>query len=202
VFGDKRRAILDAATRMFSQHGVRRASVDLIAERAQVAKPTIYAYFDGKDELFAAVCADVGERIVAAARAAAEREAGLADRVAGVLAAKFSVVFELVQSSPYAEELLHPNSAAARENIAKADAAFRRLLADLLANAAQHGELDLCSLGLGAAELTTQLMQAGYGASYGASSADEQRQNLRALVASLLRAGMPKRRSRRRRKRR
>jgi AcrR family transcriptional regulator len=179
---------------MFSQHGVRRASVDLIAEQAQVAKPTIYAYFDGKDELFAAVCAHVGEQIVAAARAAVGTNAGVVDRVTAVLAAKFTVVFELVQSSPYAEELLRPASAAARENIATADVAYRRVLTELLTSAARRGELDLRRLGLGAPDLTTQLMQAGYGASYGASSTDEQRRNLRALVVSMLRAGIPKRR--------
>jgi hypothetical protein len=149
---------------------------------------------------FAAVCADVGERIVEAAKAAIRTEKDLAERVTAVLAAKFTVVFELVQSSPYAEELLRPASAAARENIATADVAFRRVLTELLTSAARSGELDLRGLGLSAPELTTQLMQAGYGASYGASSTDEQRQNLRALVISLLRAGMPKRRSSRRRR--
>jgi AcrR family transcriptional regulator len=189
VFRDKRSAILEAATRMFSQHGVRRASVDLIAERAQVAKPTIYAHFRSKDELFAAVCADVGERIVASASAAAAMDASLVERVTAVLAAKFSVVFELVLSSPYADELLRPRSAAAQASIAVADAAFRRTLGDVIASAARSGELDLRRLGLGASELTTQLMQIGYGASYGAATVEEQGRNLRALVASLLRAG-------------
>jgi hypothetical protein len=133
---------------------------------------------------------DVGERILAAAKTAAATEASLVDRVTAVLAAKFSVVFELVQSSPYAQELLHPESPAAQTSIAASDAAFRRLLIDVLANAARARELGLRHLGLGANELTAQLMQVGYGASYGASSVDEQRRNLRALVASVLRAGV------------
>jgi AcrR family transcriptional regulator len=189
VFRDKRSSILEAATRMFSQHGVRRASVDLIAERAQVAKPTIYAHFGSKDDLFAAVCADVGERIVAAAKLAASANAGVVDRITGVLAAKFSVVFELVLSSPYADELLRPASAAAQASIAVADAAFRRTLTEVIAGAARAGELDMRRLGLGAGELTTQLMQVGYGASYGAATVEDQKRNLRALVASMLRTG-------------
>jgi AcrR family transcriptional regulator len=191
VSRDKRRAILDAATRMFSQHGVRRASVDLIAERAQVAKPTIYAHFGSKEDLFAAVCADVGERIVAAAKTAAAADASLVDRITAVLAAKFSVVFELVLSSPYAEELLRPESPAAQTTIGLADAAYRRVLGDVVAGAVRGRELDLRRLGVGATELTTQLMQIGYGASYGAASVDDQKENLRALVASMLRAATP-----------
>ena len=35
----------EAAMRLFSQHGVRRTSMDLIAQRAQVAKPTLYVSF-------------------------------------------------------------------------------------------------------------------------------------------------------------
>jgi AcrR family transcriptional regulator len=198
VFRDKRSQILEAATRMFSQHGVRRASVDLIAERAQVAKPTIYAHFGSKDDLFAAVCADVGARILAAAKAAAAEEANLVDRVTAVLAAKFSVVFELALSSPYANELLRPASVAAQASIAAADAAFRRTLTDVIASAARAGELDLRRLGVGAGELTHQLLQVGYGASYGAASVDEQRRHLRALVTSLLRAGTSSVRGRKR----
>lgn len=187
---DRRRAILDAATRMFSQHGVRRASVDLIAGQAQVAKPTIYAHFGDKDGLFVAVCAAVGERILAEARYAAASDRSVVDRVTAILAAKFSLVFELAQSSPYAEELLRPASAAARESIAAADAAYRRVLADVLGRAAKAGELDLRHLGLSTAELVSQLLQIGFGASYGATSIDEQRRNLRALVTSHLRVSV------------
>jgi AcrR family transcriptional regulator len=49
---DKRRVILDAAAPIFGDEGYERASVDAIAARAGVSKPTIYSYFGGKVELF------------------------------------------------------------------------------------------------------------------------------------------------------
>src|SRR5262245_11315753 len=52
----KRANILKAAVTLFSRHGFKRTSVDLLAEEAKVAKPTIYAHFQDKDALFAAVC--------------------------------------------------------------------------------------------------------------------------------------------------
>lgn len=49
--------ILDAAQRLFLERGFQSASIDEIAETAPASKPTIYAYFPGKEALFAAVVA-------------------------------------------------------------------------------------------------------------------------------------------------
>jgi TetR/AcrR family transcriptional repressor of mexJK operon len=59
----KYRAILKAATHVFTTQGFAQASMDVIAERAQVSKRTVYHHFETKQELFAAVvqtlCANV-----------------------------------------------------------------------------------------------------------------------------------------------
>ncbi|MCM3001558.1 TetR/AcrR family transcriptional regulator [Paenibacillus cellulositrophicus] len=47
--------ILHAATRVFSEYGYHRASMDEIAQQAQVAKGTLYYNFPGKSQLFKAV---------------------------------------------------------------------------------------------------------------------------------------------------
>lgn len=57
--GDVEQRILDAAQQVFLQRGFEGASIDEIAERAPVSKPTIYARYAGKDALFAAVLARV-----------------------------------------------------------------------------------------------------------------------------------------------
>src|SRR5215813_13570772 len=49
--GDKRERILDAAERVFAQHGFFAARVSEIAREAGVADGTIYLYFKSKDEL-------------------------------------------------------------------------------------------------------------------------------------------------------
>ena len=51
----KRAAILDAATRMFTQLGFEGASMDQIASLAGVSKLTVYSHFGDKDALFVAV---------------------------------------------------------------------------------------------------------------------------------------------------
>ncbi len=48
----KRARILDAALKVFSQSGYSGASMDAIAETAEVSKPTLYMYFGSKEQLF------------------------------------------------------------------------------------------------------------------------------------------------------
>jgi AcrR family transcriptional regulator len=47
----KRRRIVEAATELFTRHGYRRVSMDEVAQRAQVAKGTVYLYFENKADL-------------------------------------------------------------------------------------------------------------------------------------------------------
>jgi AcrR family transcriptional regulator len=48
----KRQAILEAATRLFLQHGYLGANLDEVAQAAQVSKQTIYKQFESKEALF------------------------------------------------------------------------------------------------------------------------------------------------------
>ena len=61
-----RQRIVDAAYESFWRSGFTRTSVDSIAERANLTKRTLYAYFRSKDDLLAAVLRHYGE--LAAAR--------------------------------------------------------------------------------------------------------------------------------------
>lgn len=60
----KRRAILDAARRVFVAHGFRGASMDLIVAEAGVSKPTVYHHFGSKERLFAAILEEAVEQIL------------------------------------------------------------------------------------------------------------------------------------------
>jgi AcrR family transcriptional regulator len=54
--------ILTAASRLFREHGYGSTSMDAVASEADVSKATLYVYFSGKRELFAAVIAEEGDR--------------------------------------------------------------------------------------------------------------------------------------------
>jgi AcrR family transcriptional regulator len=53
-----RRRLLEAAIMEFSAYGIAGARVDRIASAAKANKQAIYAYFGGKDALFAAAFED------------------------------------------------------------------------------------------------------------------------------------------------
>lgn len=186
---DTRRAIIEAAIELFRQYGYRKTSVDQIASAARVAKPTIYAHFEHKEALFVAVCEHVIEGMLEAARHAARARGKVVSRVSSVLSAKFTTLFELVESSPHAAELLGSQGELAREAEERADAEYHALLVSVLEGAADAGQLDLARLGPTAA-LARVLIQAAYGASYGATSPDEHRANVKRATRALLLAGL------------
>jgi AcrR family transcriptional regulator len=57
-----RRQILDAARDVFFRDGFMAANLDEVAEKAGVAKGTLYRYFESKADLYVAVLADNGDR--------------------------------------------------------------------------------------------------------------------------------------------
>jgi AcrR family transcriptional regulator len=186
----KRIAVIRAATTLFSRHGFRKTSMEDVAREAGVAKPTLYAHFSDKEQLFEAVCTHFGEAIIAQAHAAADGPGTVIERVTGVLSAKFTAAFELVEMSPYAQELLDTQRTAARRSIETTTAALEHILARVLT------ELDLRAFAVKAPTLARQLIQVGHGASYGAHTTAEQRKNLAALVELVLHPAKAGRKSR------
>ncbi|MEU7901519.1 TetR/AcrR family transcriptional regulator [Actinoplanes sp. NPDC049118] len=63
---DARAAILSAARAHFARDGRDGASLNRIIADARISKTSAYHYFDGKDDLFAAVTADAAGRALAA----------------------------------------------------------------------------------------------------------------------------------------
>lgn len=67
---DRKEAILAAAREVFFEQGIRRATVDEVAARAEVAKGTVYLYFDTKETIVAHLLLEgldsLGERLAKA----------------------------------------------------------------------------------------------------------------------------------------
>ncbi|ABV93107.1 transcriptional regulator [Dinoroseobacter shibae DFL 12 = DSM 16493] len=57
----KREAIFDAALDVFSQHGFRGATLDMIAAGAGLSKPNVLYYFEGKEAIYTQVLAQILE---------------------------------------------------------------------------------------------------------------------------------------------
>jgi AcrR family transcriptional regulator len=76
----KRWRLVDSAADVFSRVGFERASVEEIASGADVAKGTVYLYFENKTDLFLAVLSELRQRIEARSAAAEDASADAALR--------------------------------------------------------------------------------------------------------------------------
>jgi AcrR family transcriptional regulator len=76
-----RRKILDAAREVFFRDGFMAANLDEVAQKAGVAKGTLYRYFDSKAELYVAVLAHNGEIFKQRMRETVSGDTPAADRI-------------------------------------------------------------------------------------------------------------------------
>jgi len=184
---DKRRRIVDVATNLFSRYGYKRTSIEVLAAEAELAKPTLYAYFDNKDAIFLAVVQAVCDEILTNTAQASRREGSLEERLTAMLAAKFTRYFELVQTSPHAVELIGSHGKIGADIVARTDEVY---LGMIVATLDAETNLHPTRVGLKSTHRVAQLLlRAASGAAYDAKTTAEHRRNLgeivRAVVAGL-----------------
>lgn len=60
---DKKRTILDAARRLLVEHGYQDVTMDDVAQKAGVAKGTLFLYYRSKEQLLSAAMCDLAEQL-------------------------------------------------------------------------------------------------------------------------------------------
>ncbi len=160
---DKAARILEAALAAFARYGFRRASIDDVAREAGVAKGTVYLYHESKEALFRAVSQSVIDSLLAAAEEARRTEGSAAERIRLVLEAKFLFLYDLVFSSPHAAEILDSKGRLSADLFEAADRRYQALLAAVLGEGVEAGELDLSGAGLTPAAAAAFLVRCGHG---------------------------------------
>ena len=71
----RRDAILHGAAEVISEHGYQNTSLEMVAERVDLTKASLYHYFTSKEELISACFQAVAEKTIARLSAVAERAA-------------------------------------------------------------------------------------------------------------------------------
>lgn len=103
--------ILDAAGEVFVERGIRRSSVEMIAERSGVGRTTVYRRFENRQQIVQAVLGRECHRFFGSILSATSGEQRLEDRVIdgllmGLHAADTSVLSELLRTEPELLRLL------------------------------------------------------------------------------------------------
>jgi AcrR family transcriptional regulator len=178
----RRAAIMDAALRVFGQYGYRRTAMDDIAREAGIAKGTIYLSFASKEEVFQALSTRLAQRMLAGAETARHRPGTTAGKLTAMLSAWFGTYAETIRRSPHAAELLDAKHRLSADQIGDASSRYRRLVRDVLAEAAAAGELDLETAGLTAETAAELMIASARGLESIATSPAAYRRHLDALV--------------------
>lgn len=183
-----RDAIVDAARRQFLEVGFRRASIESISAAAGVSRPTVYAHFASKQEVFRTIVAQLHDDRIRAMADAAVPDAPIADQLYAVLSARFAPFVALTASSPYGAELLDENSRTCGDITRDSRQRSTRLLRELLANADRAGTINLSDVGLTPATAANVIYDAARGAKEDATlTVQAYRRQLSRLVTVLAR---------------
>jgi len=136
-----RKAIVDAAIRLFAEKGFEQTSMDELARAAGVGKGTIYGYFKAKEQIFLAYCeAKIDYAFVALDRKLDEN-APLVDQLVAQMMGQITFVTENHEFGRlFAREMAFPGENA---GLAARDLNLRYLskLGTVLGRARQRGEL-------------------------------------------------------------
>lgn len=146
----KRQAILDVAFTVFARHGYARASVQQIADEANVAKPTVYNHFSDKETLFRGAMAAAADGVAAESLDAVEplRDVGTDVRAAlGNAASRLLRICSdershALRSLAYAELAMFPELAVTMQE--RTSVHLTDALADRFARLALSGALRSC----------------------------------------------------------
>lgn len=131
--------ILAAAYQCFARHGLRKTTMDDIATAAGMSRPAVYQYVRNKQDAFRRLATGILDTALGQARAAADADGTLTQRLDRVLAVKLDTTARLLRDSPHTIELIRGN--------VDLDRAFTLALTDLLtatiADAATDADLRL-----------------------------------------------------------
>ncbi|MEM8877454.1 MAG: TetR/AcrR family transcriptional regulator [Pseudomonadota bacterium] len=124
--------IVDAAVRVFHRYGVKRASMNDIAEEAGVARQTLYNVYSNKDDILRGAIRKYCEDAIAAIESELPYLNTLEAQIALVLRESTLKPYTILHSSPNAQDLIDGFNETGREELEKSSVAFRDQLIRIL----------------------------------------------------------------------
>ncbi|MFE9424673.1 TetR/AcrR family transcriptional regulator [Kitasatospora sp. NPDC006697] len=177
--------VVAAAAKVFGRYGYKRSSMALIAEAAGLSRPALYQDFNGKEDVFRAMGAQLLEDVLRTAEAAARSAEGTAERLYAVLAVRLEMALDPVDAE-FRAELLTEAGVVAADLFAAFKERFAALVEELLTAAA--GELELLGELLPARDCALLLLDAVSGISQERTDPESARRRLRQLVELTVRS--------------
>ncbi len=173
----RREKIVKAAFSTFSRYGVKRATMNDIAEEAGVSRQTLYNLFDSKDDLLRATVRQYADNALASIEAECAGLSDFGEKLDVVFHRLVVVPWERIHATQHGDEILSGFRDAAREEVASAEIRYGAILEAMLDPRADR----LSTAGLSAKQICDLMMVSWYGVRHKARD----REHLLALLASL-----------------
>ncbi len=173
----RREAIVESAFQVFSRYGLKRATMNDIAEEAGVTRQTLYNIFANKDELLRAVIRLHADRSIAAIEVRCAGVRDLGDKLDVVFDRLVVVPWVRVHATPHGDEILSGVRDVARQEVDLADSRYAAMLEGMLAPCADN----LSEAGVTVPQLCDVILRTWYGIRHKARDRD----HLDTLLASL-----------------
>lgn len=136
-----RKAIMDAAIKLFSEKGFENTSIEELARKAGVGKGTIYGYFSAKNEIFLAFCEEEIEYAFSDLADKSDIDAPLIDQLHTLFMGQFRYATQdrdfgriLAREMIFPKELIH-------EKVKRLEERYLAALGEILDRAISRGEL-------------------------------------------------------------
>ena len=182
---NKRATILAAAETQFSQYGFRRTTMDDIARAAGVSRPSLYSYFNNKEEIFRGLSVDLFEESLMAARremVGSRERADVEERIFAGLRAFHARVYGVLEATPHGAELMDASGQLSADIALSSAGKLETLLAQELEFAVSAGELNLKPVGCSEASTAELLRLAAVGLKQGAANFAEYQKKLKRFL--------------------
>lgn len=182
--GVKRQLILDAGLTQFAHFGLRKTSMQDIAEQAGISRASVYSYFKNKEEIFRCVSVDVHEDALTKASSILRdpAEPVLETRLANALYARHGRFLALVLESPQGAELEDEYCRLCGDVVIDYSKKFNDQLKLCIDLAESSGELDLSGRSLTPDRVATVLNLSAAGCKRGCTTMGEYHERVVSLV--------------------
>lgn len=138
---ETRRAIMQAAMRLFSEKGFEKTSIEELARAAGIGKGTVYGYFPTKSDILHAFCEDEFECLRQELTANADQEVPILTQMVRIYMAEFMKITENREFARiFMQQTAFPRDVDLQRHLAHEDNYFA-LLFPLLEKAQERGEL-------------------------------------------------------------
>ena len=174
--------IIETAMGLFLRYGVKRTGMNDIAAEAGISRQTLYKAFANKDAVLQATIKLLADRVVADIEAGLKKTKSLGDQLDVIFKHIAIKHFELMHSSPNAEDIVAGFNASSQEEL---EAAAKRNM-ELISSVMEPYASEIKKSGLSVAQFADFIQRMATAAKYNANS----RKHLLSLLAALKAASL------------